>query len=81
MSARGQMPLQIWLFQLGGTFAEESAGNDQLLDLLGAFEDVQDLPGTTEGGSGLHPDLPSDLRFHAHRFSRLNDRCQRPTEQ
>ena len=35
----------IWagLFQLGGGLAEEAAGNDQLLDLLGSLEDVEDF--------------------------------------
>jgi hypothetical protein len=33
------------LFQLGAGLSEHPASHDQLLDLLGAFEDVQDLAG------------------------------------
>ncbi|MGY4102705.1 hypothetical protein ACW2Q0_24570 [Nocardia sp. R16R-3T] len=37
-------PLCDLLFQLGAGFAEDAAGDDELLDLLGAFEDVENLP-------------------------------------
>jgi hypothetical protein len=33
---------------------------DQLVDLLGAFEDVEDLAGTGEGRTATTADLPSD---------------------
>lgn len=74
-------PLRISLFQLGRRLAEESAGDDELLDLLGAFEDVEDLPGTCEGGSATTANPPSDLQVHTHPFSVVIGVCQRPTEQ
>ncbi|MFC9441075.1 hypothetical protein [Nocardia sp. NPDC057030] len=41
---RTGFPLSTLLLQLGTGLAEDPAGHDELLDLLGAFEDVQDLP-------------------------------------
>src|SRR5690606_28957329 len=40
---RGRPAVARALLQLGGTLAEQPPGDDQLLDLLGALEDVQDL--------------------------------------
>jgi hypothetical protein len=47
--------------------ARDGSGDDQALDLGGAFEDGVDLPGTTEGRSATTADLPSDLQFVLNR--------------
>ncbi len=69
------------LLEFSGRLTQQAAGDDQLLDLLSAFENVQDLPGIGEGRSAIALDLPSDLRLCPHPFSTLSILCQRPTEQ
>jgi hypothetical protein len=52
-----------------------------LLDLLGAFEDVEDLGGAGEGEPDRTSGSPFDQQLHAHPLPKLIDRSQRPTEQ
>ncbi|WP_280428737.1 hypothetical protein [Nocardia brasiliensis] len=40
---RTGFPLSALLLQFRTRLAEDAAGDDELLDLLGAFEDVEDL--------------------------------------
>ncbi|WP_405060157.1 hypothetical protein OG474_00570 [Kribbella sp. NBC_01505] len=73
--------LPVRLFQLGGGLSQEAAGDDELLDLLGAFEDVEDLVPARASKPDRTPISSSDLHLCAHPFSTLIVTYQHPTEQ
>ncbi|WP_165956587.1 hypothetical protein [Kribbella antibiotica] len=64
------------LFQFGGGLSEEAAGDDELLDLLGSFENVENLMGT--GGADRPNPLirPLTCGFLAQRLASLTTACQ-----
>jgi hypothetical protein len=55
------------LFQLGGRLPEQPARDDQLLDLLGAFEDVQDFGTARTLQSSVPANVHLTCEFITHR--------------